>query len=309
MCSWFSALPGSATLTRGNVFGSSRRKQVATVPAPKELDPSQSLPALYGAKLRKLRVRAGLTQRELGDKVPIAHSRIAQFELGKETPTETVSGRLDEILGADGDLSDLWEHLQRFPPTDAYREYRKYEARAVAMHKYQAHTVPGLLQTEAYAREVMRHALPWCTAEEINEKVEARLARRSVLIKRDPPLLWTVLDEAVIRRPVGGRSVMREQLARLLEAATAANVEIQVLPFAVGGHACMGGSVTVLSFDNGPDVVYLEGGTLTSMVRDRRTVARHSHRYDRLHALALAPEASVRWIEEAMEEFGTCNPA
>ncbi|MCA6092991.1 helix-turn-helix transcriptional regulator [Streptomyces sp. SCA3-4] len=278
------------------------------MPAPKELDPSSSLPALYGAKLRKLRIRAGWTQRQLGDKIPIAHSRIAQFELGKETPSRCVSDQMDNLLGADGDLSDLWDHLNRFPPTDAYRKYREYETKAVAMHKYQAHTVPGLLQTEAYAREVMRQALPWCTAEEIEEKVATRLARKSVLTKDVPPLLWAVLDEAVIRRPVGGPSVMRDQLARLLEAAEAPNVEMQVLPFEVGGHAGMGGSVTVLSFANAPDVVYLEGGTLTEMVKDRRSVARHSHRYDRVHAMALPPQASVRWIEKAMEEFGTCEP-
>ncbi|MEV4744241.1 helix-turn-helix transcriptional regulator [Streptomyces sp. NPDC049555] len=277
------------------------------MPAPKELDPSRSLPALYGAKLRKLRIMAGLTQRELGALVPIAHSRIAQFELGNETPPRHVSDRLDEILGADGDLKDLWQHLGRFPPPDAFVKFRGYEARAVAMHKYQAHTVPGLLQTEAYAREVMRHALPWCTPKEIDEKVALRLARQSVLAKDNPPLLWAILDEAVIRRSVGGPSVMCNQLAFLLQAAMAPNVEIQVLPFAAGGHAGMGGSVTVLSFENSPNLVYLEGGFLSGMITDRQEVAKHSHRYHRLHALALPPEASVRWIEKAMEEFGTCE--
>ncbi|GAA2707804.1 MULTISPECIES: helix-turn-helix transcriptional regulator [Streptomyces] len=278
------------------------------MPAPKELDPSRSLPALYGAKLRKLRIRAGLTQRELGALVPIAHSRIAQFELGNETPPRDVSDRLDEVLGADGDLKDLWCHVDRFPLPNAFLKYREYEKKATAMHKYQAHTVPGLLQTEAYAREIIRHVLPWCTPDEVDEKVQLRLARKEVLAKQEPPLLWAVLDEAVIRRPVGGESVMREQLAYLLEAAAAPNVEMQVLPFAAGGHAGMGGSVTVLSFANAPDIVYLEGGTLTGLVKDRQDVARHSHRYDRLHALALPPETSVRWIEKAMKEFSTCEP-
>ncbi|MFF4156323.1 Scr1 family TA system antitoxin-like transcriptional regulator [Streptomyces sp. NPDC001678] len=277
------------------------------MPAPKELDPSSSLPALYGTKLRKLRMRVGWTQKELAEKVFLSHSRIAQFELGKEMPSREVSEQLDELLGADGDLNDLWEYAQRFPPTDAFRQYKRYETRAVAMHKYQAHTVPGLLQTESYAREVMRHALPWCTPGEIEEKVAARLARRSVLLKEEPPLLWSVLDEAVIRRPVGGPSAMRAQLTYLLEAIQAPNVEMQVLPFAVGGHAAMGGSVTVLSFDNAPDIVYLEGGAVTGMVKDRRGVARHSHRYDRVQALALPPEASARWIEKAMEDFGACE--
>ncbi|GHF16946.1 helix-turn-helix domain-containing protein [Streptomyces morookaense] len=278
------------------------------MPAPKDLDSSLSLPALYGAKLRKLRIRAGWTQRELGDKIPIAHSRIAQFELGNEVPTDDLSMRLDKVLGADGDLHDLWVHAKRFPPKDAFRRFRDYEAKATAIHKYQAHGVPGLLQTEAYAREIIREALPWCTADQIEEKVAARIARQHVFARSEPPLLWAVLDEAVIRRSVGGPAVMRAQLAQLLEAAGKANIELQVLPFEAGGHAAMGMSVTVLSFHNAPDVVYLEGGTLTELVKDCREVARQSHRYDRVHALALPLALSLKRIEQAMEEVGACAP-
>ncbi|MGW1200761.1 helix-turn-helix domain-containing protein [Streptomyces sp. NPDC002536] len=255
--------------------------------------------------MRKLRIRAGWTQRQLGDMIPIAHSRIAQYELGNEIPTKDVSDQLDKLLGADGDLRDLWDHIKRFPPTDAYRKYKDYEARAAAIHKYLAHCVPGLLQTPAYARELMRHALPWCGPGEIEEKVAARMARQAVLARDVPPLLWAVLDEAVIRRWVGGAAVMREQLGRLLEAAASPNVEVQVLPFAAGCHAAMGGSVTVLSFDNSPDVVYLEGSpSLTGIVRDRREVAQHSYRYHLVHAAALSTTASIKHIEMAMEEFG-----
>ncbi|MEU7107359.1 helix-turn-helix transcriptional regulator [Streptomyces sp. NPDC046215] len=273
------------------------------MPAPKELDPSKSLAALYGKKLRKLRVRAGWTQRELGDQIPLAHSRIAQFELGKEVPPKDISDRLDKLLDADGDLSDLWEHVKRAPYSDWVRKYVEYEARATAMHKYLPFHVPGLLQTEAYAREVMRAARPWFTADEIEEKVAARLARRVVLEKAEPPLLWVVLDEAVLRRPVGGPSVMREQLAYVLEASSSLHVEVQVLPFEVGAHAAMGGTLTLLSFDNSPDVAYVEGESWGDLVRDRRAVARHSHRYDLVQASALSPGASVNWVAKAMEEF------
>lgn len=279
------------------------------MPAPKELDPSVSLEALYGAKLRKLRVRAGWTQRELGDQVPIAHSRIAQYELGKEVPTETVSSRLDKLLGADGDLHDLWQHIKRFPFPDSMRKHLECEAKATAIHKYLAHCVPGLLQTEAYAREVMRVAQPWCTADEIEEKVAARIARKSILVKEAPPLLWSVLDESVIRRPIGGLAVMREQLAYVVEASAAPNVEVQVLPFAAGAHSVLGGSLTLFSFDNAPTLAYLEGHSSGELVRDRKAVARYSHRYDLVHAAALSPTASVRWIEKAIEEFSTCRPS
>ncbi|MEC4019924.1 helix-turn-helix domain-containing protein [Streptomyces sp. H27-D2] len=128
------------------------------MPAPKDLDPSTSLAALYGVKLRKLRTRAGWTQRELGDKVPIAHSRIAQFELGNETPPKDVSDALDALLGADNDLSDLWEHIKRTPIPDWARKFVTYEAKATAMHKYMAHSVPGLLQNRGVRA---RHAQCW----------------------------------------------------------------------------------------------------------------------------------------------------
>ncbi|MEV4434715.1 helix-turn-helix transcriptional regulator [Streptomyces sp. NPDC049585] len=278
------------------------------MPAPKELDPSRSLPALYGAKLRKLRIMAGLTQRELGALVPIAHSRIAQFELGNETPPRHVSDRLDEVLGADGDLKDLWQHASRFPPTDAYRRYKQYEARASALHQYLAHCVPGQLQTEDYARELMTEALPWCTPAEIEERVAARMARKSILTKENPPLVWSILDEAALRRPVGGPTGMRKQLAYLLEWCAAPNIECQVLPFASGCHAAMGGSLTVLSFSNAPDLVYLEGGPgLTEMVTDRQKVAEQSRMYDSVHAAALPPAESFKWIEKVMEEYDRCE--
>ncbi|WP_086860393.1 helix-turn-helix domain-containing protein [Streptomyces milbemycinicus] len=276
------------------------------MPAPKELDPSTSLAALYGAKLRKLRLRAGWTQRELGEKVPIAHSRIAQFELGKEIPPKDVNDVLDAVLGADGDLCDLWEHVRRTPLVDWARKFVQYEARANVMRKYMGQYVPGLLQTEAYAREIVHLGHPWCTASEIEETVRVRIDRQSLLGRAGSPLLWVVLDESVLRRPVGGAEVMCEQLARLAEASEAPNIEIQVLPFAAGGHP-LGGSLTLLSFQNRPDVAYLEGIS-GELVEDATAVARHAYRYDLVRAMALPTAASTALIRQAMEDFNRCEP-
>jgi transcriptional regulator with XRE-family HTH domain len=278
----------------------------ATMPAPKELHPTSSLPELYGAKMRKLRLRARWTQRELGDQVPIAHSRIAQFELGKESPPKDIADKLDALLGADGDLCDLWAHIQKTPFPDWAQKFLTLERKALAMHKYMAHSVPGLLQTEAYAREVLRHGQPWCSTTEIEEKVAARLQRHNLLAKENPPLLWVVLDEAVLRRPVGGSAIMREQLARVLEAAREPNIEVQVLPFAAGGHSLMGGSLTLLSFAKATNVAYLEGDSSGELVEDAAVVARHSYRYDLAHAMALPPRASTALIGKAMEDYSTC---
>ena len=246
------------------------------MPAPKELDPSASLAALYGAKLRKLRGRAGWTQRELGDKVPIAHSRIAQFELGNETPPKDVSSKLDALLGADGDLTDLWGHIKRTPYPDWARAFVAHEAKATKMLKYMAHTVPGLLQTAAYAGALLRVSRPRDTDAQIEELVSARLERQALLGGVVPPLMWCVLDEAVIRRPVGGLIVMRDQLDHLLCMAQTPHVVVQLLPFDKGEHPVMGGSLTLLSFEKGQDVAYTESSHSGELVEDIEEVAEHA---------------------------------
>ncbi|MFI9721573.1 helix-turn-helix domain-containing protein [Streptomyces sp. NPDC052396] len=273
------------------------------VPAPKELDPSISLAALFGVKLRKLRLRAGWTQRELGGRVHISHSRIAQFELGKEVPPEDVCVLLDEVLGADGDLIDLWCHVER----DQRLGFLDYEPKAVALRQYLAHCIPGLLQTEAYARELFQTGQPWCSEEEVEKQVAARMSRQALLKREEPPLLWVVLDEAVVRRTVGGPAVMREQLLHVVESAMSPHIEVQLIPFKTGCHAAMGGSVTLLSFENDPDVAYLEGGAFGKLMRDRKSVVQLTHKYGLVQAAAQPPAASVASIERIIEEFRTCK--
>ncbi|MEV5506457.1 helix-turn-helix domain-containing protein [Streptomyces orinoci] len=278
-----------------------------------KLDPSASLACLYGVKLRKLRLRVGWTQRQLASRVHTTHSRIAQYELGNEVPTEDVSKLLDEALDADGDLHDLWEHVEKGPvnnwrkpfPTERLRDY---QAKSTVMRQYLAHCIPGLLQTEAYARELFLVGQPWCTADEIEQQVTYRMNRQTILTRPDPPLLWVVLDEAVVRRAVGTPMVMREQLERLIEAAKAPNIEVQILPFAAGGHPAMGGSMTLMSFEHGPDVVYLEGGSFGKLVTDKASVVRHCHKYGLLQAAALAPQESIPFLEQVVEELSACKP-
>ncbi|MFI8362545.1 Scr1 family TA system antitoxin-like transcriptional regulator [Streptomyces sp. NPDC085612] len=278
------------------------------MPAPKELDPSASLAALYGAKLRKLRIRAGLTQRQLGDKIPIAHSRIAQFELGNEVPPEDVNGKLDVLLDADGDLVDLRGHIKRTPYPDWARAFVALEAKAVKMLKYMAHAVPGLLQTESYARALLRISRPRDTDGQIEVLVSARLDHQSILEASAPPLMWCILDEAVIRRPVGGPAVMREQLARVLLLAETPHVVVQVLPFKAGGHPVMGGSLTLLSFERGQDVAYTEGSHSGELVETAEEVAEYALAYDLLQAQSLSPDESLTVIRSVMKEYSKCEP-
>ncbi|MFE2758824.1 helix-turn-helix domain-containing protein [Streptomyces halstedii] len=272
------------------------------VPAPKKLDPTQSLTELYGSMLRKFRTKAGWTQRELGDRIPIAHSRIAQFELGNETPVPDVAQALDRLLKAEGDLLDLWQHVVRTPIPDWARRYVNLEPQASKIRKYAAHSVPGLLQTEAYARELLGVARP-SVGDELEKLLSARMARQRILGSESPPVLWVVLDEAVLLRTVDSPAVMREQLAHLLAAAEARNqITLQVLPFSAGAHPLLDGSATVLSFASRPDTAYLEGSHSGELIEHSVAVAEYALAFDYLQGLALSPRASAALIRSLLED-------
>ncbi|MBO0514140.1 helix-turn-helix domain-containing protein [Streptomyces beijiangensis] len=272
------------------------------MPAPKELHPTSSLPELYGAKLRKLRIRAGWTQRDLGDRVPIAHSRIAQFELGKEIPPKDVSDALDRLLDADGDLCDLWAHVQRTPVPNWARRYLDLEPQAGKIRTHSPHTVHGLLQTSAYARALLSVARP-SVGDRLEQMLSTRLARQAILDRPSHPVFCSILDESVLRRRIGSAAVMQEQLEHLLcHMSDSPHIAIQVLPFDAGEHPLLGGSLTVLSFPRRPDVAYLESSHSGELVENTMTVAEYDLAFDHLQAQALTSTASVDLIRSVMEE-------
>ncbi|MEV8225060.1 helix-turn-helix transcriptional regulator [Streptomyces sp. NPDC079167] len=273
------------------------------MPAPKKLDPTQSLEALYGSMLRKLRMKAGWTQRELGNMIPIAHSRIAQFELGNETPVFDVAEALDRLLKADGDLMDLWQHVVRTPIPNWAIRYVNLEPKATKIRKYAAHSVPGLLQTEGYARGLLSVARP-SVGDGLDKLLAARMARQQILGRSKPPVLWAVLDEAVLHRVVEQPSVMSAQLKHLLDVAESRNeITLQVLPFSAGAHPLLDGSATVLSFASRADVAYLEGSHSGELIEHGVAVAEYALAFDYLLSLALSPRASATMIRSVLEDL------
>jgi hypothetical protein len=156
--------------------------------------------------------------------------------------------------------------------------------------------VPGLLQTEDYARAILRAGRPRDGEAEIERLVAARMARQAILTREHPPLLWVVLNEAVLRRPVGGRAVMRAQIAHLAAAAQSRHTVIQVLPFAAGEHAEMGGARVIVSLPDEGDVVYVEGPGSGQIIGTPEEVAECALRFDLLRAVALSPDESVAMI-------------
>jgi transcriptional regulator with XRE-family HTH domain len=262
----------------------------------RELEPSASVPAFFGAELRRARKLAGLTQEELGERINFTGALIGMIETTLRTPTLQFAEMCDRVLDTDGSLTRLWPLVHKIPTW--FRDYVELEATATTIQTYEVQTVPGLLQTIDYARAVLSAG----RAENVEERVAARMERQSILSRPTPPLLWAVLDEAVLRRPVGGSTVMRAQLKQLAELASSRRIVIQVLPYSAGEHACMDGAMSILSFQDGPDMVYLEGPGNGQMI-DRQEDVEDCHlRYDLAKATALSPAASVAMIRTVMEE-------
>ncbi|MCC9740323.1 helix-turn-helix transcriptional regulator [Streptomyces sp. MNU89] len=259
--------------------------------------------ALFGARVRRLRTAAGLTQAELGQKTHVVSTRITQIERASGAkPTLALARSLDAVLGADNLLVDLWPYVYREAFPDWSRAFMAHAERAVFIGQYAAHVVPGLLQTEEYAREVLSVGLTLSSDAQLEERVAARMGRQERLHTADRPALWAVLDEAVLRRPIGGPAVMRGQLERLLEAAATPNVTVQVLPFEQGAHDAMGGSLTMLTLLDGSDVAYTEGAHYGQLVEEPTEVRQFVLTYDRLRAAALPPLMSLDMIRSVMED-------
>ncbi|MEU3362597.1 helix-turn-helix transcriptional regulator [Streptomyces pseudogriseolus] len=259
--------------------------------------------ALFGARVRRLRTAAGLTQAELGALTHVVSTRITQIERASGAkPTLELARALDAALGADDLLVELWPYVYREAFPDWSRKFMEYSERAVAVREYAAHVVPGLLQTEEYARAVLKVGRTLDGEDQLAERVAVRMERQKRLGAADRPELWVVLDEAVLRRPVGGMPVMRDQLTRLLSTGTESHITVQVLPFDQGEHDVMGGSLTVLTMPDGTEVAYTEGAHYGQLVEDPDEVRRFSLTYDRLRAAALPPLMSLDMIRSVRED-------
>ncbi|MEU9775512.1 helix-turn-helix transcriptional regulator [Streptomyces sp. NPDC047968] len=270
----------------------------------KAVEPEESMAALFGAQVRRLRLSAGLTQARLGAMTHVVGTRITQVErCSGAKPTLELAKALDAALGADGLLVDLWPHVYRESFPDWSRTFMAYAAQAVAIRQYTAHVVPGLLQTEDYARALLGVGLTHRDAGHRQERLKARMDRQRRLQEPDRPELLTILDEAVLRRPIGGEQVMHRQLQFLYEAVPSGRAEILVLPFAHGEHDVLGGSLTVLRLPNGAEVAYCEGAHHGQLFEDPGEVRKLAESYDRLRLAALPARRSLRLIRSAMEDY------
>ncbi|MEU7730263.1 helix-turn-helix transcriptional regulator [Streptomyces sp. NPDC040724] len=271
----------------------------------RDLDPSASPLDYYGYELRRLREGAGLKQSQLGDIIYCTGSLIGQVENTKRVPTRDFSERVDAALGTDGHFSRLVGLVLRSVLPTWFQAYAEMEARAAYISTFQAQLVYGLLQTEEYARAVLGVR----NEEGLDARVAARMERQRILDRENPPLMWVVLSEAVLHQEIGGREVMRNQLAHLLDLRRREWVQVQILPFEAGAHAGLPGSFNLLRFDDDPDIVYTEDFVQGHMTANPQALREGSLRYDHLQAAALSLEDSAALIARVSEERYGDQPA
>lgn len=271
--------------------------------AGKNLDPSSSPRALLGAELRVAREAAGLSQAELGEPLFVSGSFIGQLEAGTRRMHVEFARQIDDILGTKGFFVRNCGAAAKSKYPDHFAAAAEAEALAMTIREYAPLIIPGLLQTEPYARAVFRAYRPTATEEAINELVTNRMARAALLEDPTTPLLWTVVDEAVLRREVGGRQVMAEALRRLTALARSHRIILQVIPFTAGAHAVLGGPLRLMTFEDAPPLVYVEGLETGLLLDDPATVNQRTLTYDLLTASSLPPRESLALIESVAEDY------
>ncbi len=215
-----------------------------------------------------------LTQEELAQQVFCSGALVSMIETGKRAPNKDFTRRCDEVLATGGALMRLWPLLTREAYPSWFRPFVEMEAAATVIHEFEVQAVPGLLQTEDYARTVIDASWPPNDPEETERQLAARLERQEILKRRTPPLLWVVLDEGVLRRTVGGPDVMRAQLTHLIDMSAHLHIRLQVLPFDCGVHAAMDGAFEILEMAQSEYVVYIEGPSTGQLVIKPKLVAR-----------------------------------
>ncbi|MEU8749989.1 helix-turn-helix domain-containing protein [Streptomyces chartreusis] len=273
------------------------------MPGPKDLDPSSSPRALLGAELRHAREKAGLSQEDVGQRLFVSGSFIGQLEAGSRRMQPDCARLLDEVLNT----GDFFQRncgaaaKSRYP--EHFAEAAEAEAEATEIRHYAPLLIPGLLQTPAYARAVNRAYDPTAPEETIDEWVAGRMARTRLLDDPTKPLLWVVLDEAVLRRRTGGRAVMVEALAHVIGLARRSRVIVQVLPFDAGAHKAMEGSLKLMDFEDAPPLVYFEGPGTGRLEDDPATVAQLRFTFQLLAASALSPQKSLALIEAVAQDY------
>ncbi|MBP2190135.1 helix-turn-helix domain-containing protein [Nocardia goodfellowii] len=269
------------------------------------------------ALLFEMREGVGLSKEEVSGKTGINVTTLYRIEAAQARPQRRTLMTLLDLYGVEQErrkyaldlLSDAQKPGMSRPwegnLTEVYAAYINFESEALSARHYQTSYIPGLLQTEQYAMAVIDTTMPKVEASIMESRAQARMERARVLSKDDPLELWVVLDEAAIRRVVGGPEVMHGQLQKLLQESKRKNVILQILPFNAGAHPGMAGSFTLVDFPKpeDPELVYVEGIAGDELIEGHTEIRRFGVIFDQLRAMALSPRDSSALIEDIAESM------
>ena len=271
-----------------------------------------------GAKLRTLRESRGITREAAGHEIRGSESKISRMELGRVSFKErdvvdllklyrvTDPAEVERMLALtkEANAPGWWQPYNEQYPT-WFQNYLGLEEASTLIRTYEVQFVPGLLQTEAYARAVILLGHAQSDAADLDRRVALRMARRTLLDRDNGPRLWAVLDEAVLRRPIGGHDVLRQQVAHLLERCQHPNVRLQVIPFLSGGHAAAGGAFTILRFplEDLADTVYIEQLTSALYLDKPEDVDRYTAAVSKLFIEAEPPSRTPDILRNVLREL------
>jgi hypothetical protein len=272
---------------------------------------------LVGAQLRRHRTDAGLSREQAAEAIRASEWKIHRLENGQTGFKDrdvvdllahygvTDPAEVDALLAMAREANNpgWWQRYGDLLP-QWFRAFVDLESAATLIRTYEGQLVPGLLQTEEYTRAVVGGAYLGEAPEEVERRVALRVARQALLERAGAPRLWAVVDEAALRRPVGGREVMRGQLERLVEATKLPNVTLQVLPWSAGAHPAMTGAFSILRFGDQdlPDVVYVEHLTNALYLDRREDVNQYLHVMDTISVRAASPDKTVDTLHRILLE-------
>jgi len=275
-----------------------------------------------GARLRTLRLAKGLSRDQAGFPIRASESKISRMELGRVGFKERDVADLLTFYGVE-DASERerllaltreanepsWWHSYGDVLDTWFQNYLDLEQAAELIRTYEIQFVPGLLQTDRYARAVIKLGLDKAAADQLDRRATLRMNRKRLLDRPDAPRLWAVLDEAVLRRPIGGFDVLREQIESLIEVCAKPTVRLQLMPFSSGGHAAAGGAFSILRFpyEDLPDVVYIEHLTSALYLDKRGDVDKYTAAISRLVIEAAPPSHTPEILRKILNELPTSD--
>jgi transcriptional regulator with XRE-family HTH domain len=268
------------------------------------------------AELRSLRASSGLTREAILERTGVNAATLYRIEHARVRPQTRTLRTLLDLYGVDRERQDElvgllrearqrgWLHAYQSELPEHYTTYIGFEGEADTVWNYESLFVPGLLQTEDYARAVIRGGLPQASREEIERRVEVRIERQGVLENDNPLNLWCITDEAALRRQVGGSAVMQGQLRHLTEVSEVPHVTFQVIPFDAGAHPGMPGSFILRQFAEAaiPDVIYIDTMAGELVLEEESDVRRYKLMFEHLRAVAASPDATRSLIASLVAE-------